>query len=628
MIRRPPTDTERAADTEPTADTERTAVSHYRVLIPSLAPAQAGNLLNLATSFTGSPESRGILLGIIEVPPNHSLSTPPTGEAYRTLLAQTTRIAARAPQPVTPQVRIAHVAAQGIREAALETGSNLLLLESGPRDLGLWTNALEDLLYDPPCDVALLRADPARPPIERILLAVRGGPNAELAVQLARAIRRGTGATLTLMHLFDPRQSPDDRAQDERTFAQLAAQVDGPGAELKGSSTNVREAIIKEAQRHQLIILGATRSLMHRPMVLGAPLQRMLRRLPGTVMVVKKAGVPAPRPAPARTETRAAISEQVDRWLTENTFDCREFDDLKRLVDRKRRQDLTISLALPLDTDRPGLAATLRSLKQAVMGPLALVDEIVVLDPVGSAQIERAASTAGVALLRPANVLARYGAFPGRGEALWKSLYVLKGDLICWLDIANPARNPRVVAGLLGPLLTDPEIAYVTGFGRGRAAPIAADPVTEFAVRPLLNLCFPTLSGFIDPLSRNHAGRRMVLENVRVFTGDGLELGLLLAIADAHGPRALAQVDVGPGPRRPAGEGTSVAFAQLQVSLKYLGDRHRVGLADQVHRTAKHIRYEDERYSVEQTELADQERPPMITVPEYFQSRNPKARPD
>jgi glucosyl-3-phosphoglycerate synthase len=602
-------------------------VSHYRVLIPTLAPAQAGKLLRLASSFTAAPESGGTLLGIIEVPPDHSLARPPVpGEAYRTLLAQTTRIATRATTPLAPLVRIAHVAAQGIREAALETGSNLLLLESGARDDGLWTNALEDLLYDPPCDVALLRTEAAAPPITSILLAVRGGPSAELAVQLARSIRASTGATLTLLHIFDPRQSPEERAREEQTFAGLSAQVNGPVIELKGSSTNVRQAIFKEAPRHQLLILGATRSLMHRPMVLGAPLQRMLRRLPGTVMIVKKAGVPTPRPAPARTETRAAITEQVDRWLTENTFDSREFDDLQRLLDRKQRQDLTISLAVTALPGATGLSAPLRGLKQALMGRMPLLDEIVVIEISGSAASERATRAAGVTVLRAADVLSRYGSFPGSGEAQWKSLHVLKGDLICWIDPAGPPPQPRLVAGLLGPLLTDPDIAYVTAFSR--RPPTATDPLTDLAVRPLLNLLFPALSGLIDPLSPDHAGRRAALEGVPFFTGQGLALGLLLAIASAHGPRALAQVEVGPrAPRDPA-ERRATAFAQLQVCLKYLGDRHRIQLVDQVNRTIKQIQYEDERYWIEQMELEDMERPPMVTVPEYFSSRNPGARPE
>lgn len=606
-------------------------MSHYRVLIPTIAPGQASKLLRLATSFTTAPDSRGTLLGIFEVRPNHSSQPATPGEAYRTLLAQTTRIASRSRQPLTPQVRIAHVAAQGIREAALETGSNLLLLESGSRDDGLWTNALEDLLYDPPCDIALIRPEPAAPTITSILLAVRGGPNAELAVQLARTIRTGTGATLTLLHIFDPRQSPEERARDEQTFAGLASQVDGPVIELKGSSTNVREAIIKEAQRHQLLILGATRSLMHRPMVLGAPMQRILRRLPGTVMIVKKAGVPVPRPATSRTPTRAAISEQVDRWLTENTFDSREFDDLERLKDRKRRQDLTISLALPVMDEQPGLGPAVRRLKQALMGSMPLIDEIVVVNASGSMRTDRTVAAAGIQVVRSGDVLARYGSFPGRGEAFWKSLHVLKGDLLCWLDLEGmPTMNPgllRTVAGLLGPLLTDPEIAYVKGFTR-RPPTASPDPIADFAVRPLLNLLFPTLSGVIDPLGRDQAGRRSILENVGFFTGDGLELGLLLAIADAYGPRALGQVDIGRRMTRPRPGLSALAFAQLQVSLKFLGDRHRTHLVDQVNRTFKHIRYEDERYWVEQHELQDQERPPMITVPEYFLARNPGAVPE
>jgi nucleotide-binding universal stress UspA family protein len=603
-------------------------VSHYRVLIPTLAPGQASKLLRLATAFTGAPDSRGTLLGIIEVPPDQSstrASAP--GEAYRTLLAQTTRIATKAAHPLTPQVRIAHLAAQGIREAALETGSNLLLLESTARDDGLWTNALEDLLYDPPCDVAVLRVAPAAPPIQSILLAVRGGPNAELAVQLAQAVRTGTGATLTLLHLFDPRQSSDERARDEGTFAGLAAQVGGPVIELKGSATNVREAIIKEASNHQLVILGATRSLMHRPMVLGASLQRMLRRLPGTVMIVKKAGVPVPRPPATRVESRAAITEQVDRWLTENTFDSHEFDDLERLADRKRRQAVTISLGLPMLAELPDLAAALANLRQAFMGADRLIDEIVVINVSGATPVDRAATAAGVQVMHPADVLSRYGSFSSLGEGLWKSLHMLKGDLVCWLDPQGLPIQPRVVAGLLGPLLTDPEIGYVKGFTR-RPPAAASDPIAELAVRPLLDLLFPTLTGVIDPLSRDQAGRRSILEGVPFFTGHGLELGLLLGIAQAHGLRALAQVEVGPRAHLPQADRHAIAFAQLQVGLKYLGDRHRVQLLEQLNRTMKRLRYEDERYSIEQVEPQDQERPPMITVPEYSMARSPAGVPE
>src|ERR1700731_4399563 len=70
--------------------------------------------------------------------------------AYRALLSRITRYAERGPGELRGQVRIAHVAAQGIREAVLETDTNLLVLEAGSgqeRD-GLWVNAVEDLLVD------------------------------------------------------------------------------------------------------------------------------------------------------------------------------------------------------------------------------------------------------------------------------------------------------------------------------------------------------------------------------------------------------------------------------------------------------------------------------------------------
>src|SRR5205823_9979592 len=100
-------------------------------------------------------------------------------------------------------------------------------------------------------------------------------------------------------------------------------------------------------------------SLMHRPMVLGAPVSRLLRRMPGSVMVVKTAGpVTALKDPdrPFRVESRAAAAERVDRWFAENTFHSREFADLRRLVDLKQRQGVTISLGLPPLNDQPPTA--------------------------------------------------------------------------------------------------------------------------------------------------------------------------------------------------------------------------------------------------------------------------------
>jgi nucleotide-binding universal stress UspA family protein len=608
-------------------------VSHFRVLVPTTNPGRTGPLLKAISPFLSAEDSRGTLLGVIEMAPERPLSEGvEVARAYRALLSRTTRYAQRGPGELRGQVRIAHVAAQGIREAVLETDTNLLVLAAstgrGDTQDGLWVNAVEDLLVDPPCDVALVRPDTA--PVRSVLVPVRGGPSAELALRLASTVCKETGAQLNALHVFNPRISTESREREEAAFLKLASAVDVPVRRLTVFSTSVREAIIREAAQHQLVVLGATLSLMHRPMVLGAPVSRLLRRLTNSVMVVKTAGPPMKEPDGFRVESRAAAAERVDRWFAENTFHSREFAALKRLVDLKQRQGLTISLGLPTLNEQTTIGKVVRTFKHALMEKIPLVDEIVVIDSGSSDRTVSIAQRAGVAVVQHSDILPRYGVFQGKGEALWKSLYTLRGDLICWVDTDITNIHPKFVYGLLGPLLSDPEIHYVKGFYR-RPLQFGAElhaqgggRVTELAARPLLNLFFPELSGLVQPLSGEYAGRRRVLESVPFFTGYGVELGLLLAISEAYGLRAIAQVDLGMRLHRNQTlfELSKMAFAIIQVGLKHLGDRHRIHLLEEVNKTMKLIHYEDERYWIEQKEIEDQERPPMNSVPEYFLARH------
>ncbi len=614
-------------------------MSHYRLLIPTTNPSRCGGTLRLASAFLTSDDSCGTLLGIVEVPAERSGSNrQDTALAYRTLLSQIDRHAKNGRGPLDSQVRIAHLAAQGVREAALETGANLLLLDamtnsSGKTD-GQWTNAIEDLLFDPPCDVALVRPDTQARKIKRVLLAVRGGPNAELALRLAATVCKSTGAALCLLHVFSPNTLPDAQAREEDAFQRLeklAGQLDVPFRRLTVASTDVREAIVREAANHQVTILGATLGIMHRPMVLGTPLTRLLRQFPGTVMVVKRRGQTeglSESELALRVESRLAVGQRVDRWFMENTFHNREFAAVKRLLDLKQRHRLAISLGIPTHNHETTIGRFVRTFKEALMERLPLLDEIVVIDSASSDRTVQMAEAQGATVVRHAEILPRYGSFPGKGEALWKSLHVLVGDLICWLDPTAVNPHPKLIYGLLGPLLTDPEIHFVKGFYRqplkvGEIEVEVGDRVTELTARPLLNLFFPELSGLIQPLSGEFAGRRRFLESVPFFTGYGMELSLLLAISEAHGLKAIAQVDLGTSRDREGDlfELSKRAFAIVQVGLKRLGDRHRIHLLEEINNTMKLIHYDDERFWIEPKDIDDQERPAMDTVPEYFLAR-------
>ena len=69
--------------------------------------------------------------------------------------------------------------------------------------------------------------------------------------------------------------------------------------------------------------------------------------------------------------------------------------------------------------------------------------------------------------------------------------------------------------------------------------------VSELVARPLLNLAWPQLAGFVQPLAGEFAARRELLEAIPFATGYGVELGMLVDVLDRVGLDAMAQVDLG-----------------------------------------------------------------------------------
>src|SRR5207249_5011397 len=192
----------------------------------------------------------------------------------------------------------------------------------------------------------------------------------------------------------------------------------------------------------------------------------------------------------------------------------------------------------------------------------------------------------GVPVVRHSEVLPELGSFTGKGEALWKSLHVLDGDIVAWIDTDISNIQPRFIYGLLGPLLREPRIAYVKGFYQrpirdgDRVMPEGGGRVTELMARPLLNLFFPELSGLVQPLAGEYAGRRELLESVPFFSGYAVELGLLVDILDHAGLSAIGQVDLERRIHRnqPLPNLSQMAFVILQATMRKLEERHRLEL--------------------------------------------------
>jgi glucosyl-3-phosphoglycerate synthase len=263
------------------------------------------------------------------------------------------------------------------------------------------------------------------------------------------------------------------------------------------------------------------------------------------------------------------------------------------------------------------------------MEQVPLLDEMVLIDSGSVDYTREIAADLGIPVYIHQEILPQHGAYHGKGEALWKSLYVLNGDIVSWIDTDIKNIHPRFVYGILGPLLRDRRIQYVKGFYRrplregDRLIAGGGGRVTELTARPLINLFFPELSGLIQPLSGEYAGRRRALEQLPFFTGYGVETGLLIDILETFGLQAVAQVDLlrRIHHNKPLPSLSQMSFAIIQVVTRRLEDRHKTRLLEEVNKTMNLVRYELKRFYLETVEIRERERPPIINLLEYRQKR-------
>jgi len=611
-----------------------------RVLIPVLTTRRAADLLRVGSALLRQRPGKGSLLGVVEVPHGQPISRGVTvARRYRSLLNRMTALGQRYAAGFGVEVRVAHNLAQGIREAVYEVGADVLVLEWPGLTVrpGVGT-VIANLVSDPPADLVLVRPDPESDgaELESILVPVRGGPSARLALQVADAFAEAEGAPISVMHVYRPNLPPERRRRESNHFQELKAELRYPALTVvEVDSSQPGAAILAEAQKHSLTVLGAQAESARSPLLVSTALARTVRNLPGTVVVVKSAGLVARAEASVETAYLPSISEKqlsgrVDRWFAENTFHSREFRELDRLVEIKRRQGLTISLGLPTLNERSTIGKIVHLCKQYLSDQHQLLDEVVVIDSGSTDGTVEVARSLGVEVHQHASILPEYGSFIGKGEGLWKSLHLLRGDIVVWCDTDISNFHPRFVYGTIGPLLTDSRIGFVKGFYKRplkfgtELLTAGGGRVTELTARPVINLFYPELSGLLQPLSGEYAGRRELLEQLPFFTGYGVEMGMLIDILESFGLNRIAQVDLGSRIHRNQElfDLSKMAFAIMQVALKRLGDRHRMHLLEEVNRSMKLIHYDNDRFFLELRDIQDQERPALTQVPEYLARRH------
>ncbi|MCX7622042.1 MAG: glucosyl-3-phosphoglycerate synthase, partial [Acidimicrobiales bacterium] len=309
--------------------------------------------------------------------------------------------------------------------------------------------------------------------------------------------------------------------------------------------------------------------------------------------------------APERLTHASGVEMTPDATTPMRCYHHRDFDPAD-LAERK--SGASVSVCLPARNEAATVGDIVATIRRDLIERVALIDEILVIDDHSTDDTGPVAERAGAQVARAQDVLPEYGEGHGKGEALWKSLHVATGDLIVWCDADIRDFESRFVVGLLGPLLTDPALAFVKGcYERPVTGELGGGRVTELVARPLLCLLFPHLASINQPLSGEYAGRREILEKLPFVQGYGVDIGLLIDVARLVGVDAIAQVDLGTRTHRNRSleQLSPQAMAVLQTALR----RAEVTEVPAVAWLS--------RPGQEPVEVDVRERPPLCEVPAY-----------
>jgi glucosyl-3-phosphoglycerate synthase len=238
-------------------------------------------------------------------------------------------------------------------------------------------------------------------------------------------------------------------------------------------------------------------------------------------------------------------------WFRSNSFNYREFGSARQLGRVKRDRELTVSLILPTRNVAETIGSVLAEVAYLRRPDIGLIDQVIVVDadsPDGTADIARYHD---VEVYSENALMPEYGRAHGKGDAMWRGLSVATGDIIAFADTDTGNFCRQLVTGVVGCLIVKPDIQFVKAAYRRPytqetvSVPDGGGRVTELTAKPALNLLFPELAGFVQPLAGEFAATKSLFYSVPFLTGYAVEVGMLIDVLEACGLAAMAQVDAG-----------------------------------------------------------------------------------
>ena len=243
----------------------------------------------------------------------------------------------------------------------------------------------------------------------------------------------------------------------------------------------------------------------------------------------------------------AMDSSAAERWAKARSFHHSAYP-AARIAAARAERELSVSVCLPARECAGTVGEIVGALVE--LREAGAIDELVVLDAASADGTATVAARAGAEVWQEEELLAGWGSVLGKGDAMWRALSRLKGDLVCFLDADTEGFSAHFATGLLGPLVCEQGVDFVKAFYR---RPFARDGVWQaegggrvnhLTARPALELFYPQLAGVRQPLAGEVAARRELLERLPFATGYGVEIAMLIDVWRVLGLDGIAQVDL------------------------------------------------------------------------------------
>ncbi len=233
----------------------------YRIMVSVANPDNALELVEASYKLCGAKQARVELLHMVPVP-----EQVPLKDAHRYMAPGREGIVEAmlylAPQfPLTTHLRYCRSISRGIVSAVRQKHIDMLILGwHGRKRSRLFSvgSTIDPIIERSPCNVVILKGTGGTQAFRRVLVPVAGGPNSDLAMEVASILVEPEEGTMTVLNVGAASREGmdlDAYVREQQWRLKVAPDRVCPKRVVR---REVTAAILDEAAEHDLVVLGTT----------------------------------------------------------------------------------------------------------------------------------------------------------------------------------------------------------------------------------------------------------------------------------------------------------------------------------------------------------------------------------